>query len=146
MAIVQNKEVVRRYIEEIFNRGNLMAADVVLAPSFVDHNPAPGQAAGIEGTIEFAREFRRSFPDLHVDIEDMVAEGDRVAVRSSIHGTHQGEFRGIPPTGSRVSWQAMAFFRLADGKIVERWSNQDYLGLLQQLGALPERLVLATVR
>lgn len=146
MSVMQSKEIVRRYIEEVFNKGNLNVADEVLAPGFVDHNPMPGQASGIEGAIEFARDSRHSFPDLHVAIEQMVAEGDMVAVRSTIRGTHQGEYRGIPPTGKRVSWQAMAFFRVTNGKITERWSSQDHLGLLQQLGALPERLVVSTVR
>ncbi|HOG46203.1 MAG TPA: ester cyclase [Anaerolineae bacterium] len=146
MSAVQNKETVHRYIDETFNKGNLAVIDEVLAPSFVDHNPTPGQATGPMGAIEFARNFRSAFPDLHVNIEEMVAEGDKVAMRSTIRGTQKGEFMGISPTGMQVSWQAMAIFRVASGKILERWSSQDHLGLLQQLGAIPERLMVSTVR
>ncbi len=146
MSVVQNKEIVRRYIDEVFNKGNFTVVDEVLAPGFVDHNPSPGQATGPTGAKEFARIYRTAFPDLKVHIEDMVAEGDRVSVRSTVRGTQQGMFMDVPPSGKQVSWQTMAFWRLDNGKIMERWSTHDNLGLLQQLGAIPERLVVSTVR
>jgi hypothetical protein len=77
-----------------------------------------------------------AFPDLHIDVEDMIAEGDKVVARVTASGTHQGEFMGIAPTGNRVEFSAIDIARIAEGKIVEHWSNSDQLGMMQQLGVM----------
>jgi len=115
---MQNKEIVQRYIEEVFNKGNLAVVDELVSPAIADHNPAPGQAPGTTGVKEFARTYRNAFPDLNVRIEDMIAEGDRVCMRGTISGTQQGMFMNVPPTGKKVAWQAIAVYRLAGGQIV----------------------------
>ena len=81
--------------------------------------------------------FRQAFPDSYFTVEDMVAEGDKVATRKTFHGTHQGEFMGIPPTGQQVSTGLIDVVRIVDGKVVEHWSMGDNLGLMQQLGVIP---------
>jgi steroid delta-isomerase-like uncharacterized protein len=147
MSTMQNKEIVRSYIEEVFNKGILSAADQYLSPGFVDHNPfSPQQMSGPAGQRQVATLFREAFTGFHAALEDVIAEGDIVANRATIAGTQSGSIMGIPPTGRQVSWQAMTFFRLANGKIVERWSNHDLFGLLQELGVLPSRLEVPGVR
>lgn len=147
MSTMQNKEIVRSYIEEVFNKGRVSAVDQYLSPGFVDHNPfSPQQLRGPAGQRQVATMFREAFAGFHVTLEDVIAEGDIVANRATVGGTHSGSFMGISPTDRQVSWQAMTFFRLADGKIVERWSNHDLLGLLQELGVLPSRLEIPGVR
>ena len=92
----------------------------------------------IEGYRQFAAAFYAAFPDLTHTIEEQVAEGDVVVSRFTVRGTHQGEFQGLPPTGKQIAIAAVAFDRIAGGKIVERWGQFDALGLMQQLGAIPE--------
>ena len=94
---------------------------------------APGQARGLEGFKQVNTMLRAAFPDLRLTVEEMVAEGDRVSVRFTARGTHQGEFWGAPPTGSRVAWEVISIVRLAGGKIAERWSQSGVAGLRQQL-------------
>ena len=94
---------------------------------------APGQAPGLEGFKQVNTMLRAAFPDLRLTGEEMVAEGDRVSVRFTARGTHQGEFCGVPPTGSRVAWEVTSIVRVAGGKIAERWSQSDVAGLRQQL-------------
>ncbi len=94
---------------------------------------APGQAPGLEGFKQVNTMLRAAFPDLRLTVEEMVSEGDKVSVRCTARGTHQGEFWGVPPTGSRVAWEVISIVRLAGGKIAERWSQSDVAGLRQQL-------------
>ena len=94
---------------------------------------APGQAPGLEGFKQVNTMLRAAFPDLRLPVEEMVAEGDRVSVRFTARGTHQGEFWGAPPTGSRVAWEVISIVRVAGGKIAECWSQSDVAGLRQQL-------------
>jgi steroid delta-isomerase-like uncharacterized protein len=134
----ENKALVRRYVEEACIRGNLDIIDEVFSPGFVYRGVAP--PAGVsapEGYKRAVAAARAAFPDYHVTFEDMVAEGDLVAYHVTWSGTHLGEFRGIPPTGRRVSWQATCFRRVVDGKVVEGWGTYDWLAVLQQLGASP---------
>jgi steroid delta-isomerase-like uncharacterized protein len=132
----ENKAIARRAYE-IFSSGNLEALQEVIAPDLVDHNAAPGQAPGIEGTRQVLGMLRAAFPDLRLTPEDLIAEGDRVVARLMVTGTHQGEFQGLPPTGKQVTMSGIEIVRLAGGKAVERWGEFDILGLLQQLGAVP---------
>jgi len=127
------KGVVRKFYE-VFNTGDLDAADGVVAVNYDNHS-VPGQRIGLEGFKQAVRSFRTAFPDLRITIEEELAEGDIVATRTLNRGTHRGEFQGIAPTGKPVTWGTHAFFRVADGKIQEAWGQWDQLGLLKQLGA-----------
>lgn len=138
MSVMQNKEIVRTYAEEVFDKGNLETIDRLVAPDFVNHDAMSGQASGPAGERQRAIMFRNAFPDLQVTIEDMIAEGDKVRARLMGGGTQQGEFMCIPPTGRRGFFQAMVIYRIANGKLAERWGTHDFLGVLQQLGATCE--------
>jgi steroid delta-isomerase-like uncharacterized protein len=136
----ENKAVARREVEEIFAQGNLDAAEEIYAPDVVGHDPASGEIRGIEGAKQFAAKFRQAFPDLQPTIEDMVAEGDKVVIRYTARGTHQGETEDFgPPTGNRVEIAGISILRFAEGKIGEEWVNYDALGLMQQLGLVPQQ-------
>jgi steroid delta-isomerase-like uncharacterized protein len=136
----ENKAVARREVEEIYARGNLAAAEEIYAPDYVGHDPTSGDIRGIEGAEQFAATYRQAFPDLQVTVEDQVAEGDKVVTRFSARGTHQGETEEFgPPTGTQMEITGIAIERFADGKIVENWTNYDALGLLQQLGLVPQQ-------
>ena len=125
-------------LEEIFTEGNLDLADDLIAPDFVDHDSAmPEEVHGIEGFKDFVRMFRSAFPDLHVEVQDQVAEGDKVATRWTASGTHEGELAGIPATGNWVEITGMEISRISGGKIAEIWDNYDVMGMMQQIGAIP---------
>ena len=132
-----NKACVRRLFEEVWNGGKLGLLDTLIGAAYVDHNPAPGQPAGAAGVKGKVDVLRTAFPDLRFTLEELVAEGDLVAARYSWRGTHKGEaFLGIPPSGKAILVRGMDFFRLREGRIVERWDNVDELGMLTQLGDL----------
>ena len=133
----QNKALVRRIIDEAWNRGDLAVIDEAFAPDYTEHNPRPGQETGIDGYKGGIRMLRAAFPDLHLELQELLAEGDRTAVRYTLHGTHEGELIGIPASGQRVASDGMVFAPFADGMVVERWGVQDMLTLLQQIGAFP---------
>jgi predicted ester cyclase len=118
-------------------RGELDALDEVVAPHSVDHDPAPGQAPGPEGYKEMFAEIRKAFPDLHVEVEHLVATDDELAFAYMISGTNDGELMGHAPTGKEVSYRGVQISRFADGKLVERWGSSDELGMLHQLGLAP---------
>jgi steroid delta-isomerase-like uncharacterized protein len=135
----ENKATSRSFYEQVFNQGNLLAADELLSRGAVDHNPpGPGFAPGSEGVKQVVMMFRSAFPDLRLDIEDQIVEGDKVVSRITARGTHQGELLGVPPTGKMVTVGLVDILRLDGGKIVERWGQFDALGMLQQLGAVPQ--------
>ena len=137
MSAEENKAIVRRWTEEGFGEGNLAVADEVGATDFINHNPVAGQQPGREGLKAAVAMLRGAFPDLRVQIENLISEGDKVALRDTISGTHLGSFAGIPPTGEQVEVARIAIFRVVDGKIVEHWANTDMLGLMRQLGVIP---------
>jgi predicted ester cyclase len=112
-------------------------ADELVAPDYVDHAALPGQAPGLAGAKRKWAMYLAGIPDLRVTIEELVAEGDKVAVRRSYAGTHRGELLGIPATGKQVRLGGISIFRLARGKIAEQWEQLDRLALMQQLGVLP---------
>ncbi len=138
MSSEENKAVVRRLYEEVFNGGNLDLADDLVAPDGVNHAAPPGGPAGPEGVRRIVGMLRAAFPDDRHEIEDMLGEGDRVAVRITHTGTHEGVFRGAPPTGRRFEQSQMHVLRLEGGKVAEHWAVRDELGMMQQLGLLPE--------
>jgi len=133
----ENKAIVRRLAEEGFNKGNLGIFDELVAPDFVNHNPSPGLPPTREGWKQSAARFRVGFPDLHLQIKDEIAEGDRVVIRFTAHGTHQNEVIGIPATGKEMNVVGISILRIADGKIAERWEEADFLGMMVQLGVIP---------
>lgn len=135
MSEEENKAIIARMYEEIHNKGNLDRADEIVTSDFVDHNPPdPNIPKGPEGLRQVFGMFRSAFPDFHTTIEDMISEGDRVVTRLTMHGTHKGEFMGIPATGKKISVPVIDIIRLSDGKAVERWGVEDIAGMMQQLG------------
>ena len=137
MSTDSNKALVRRLTNEVQNRGNIAAVDEIAAPTFVNHSAPPGVPADREGVKQLTLLFRTAFPNGRMIIEDMIAEGDRVATRKTFRGTHQGAFMGLPPTGKPVEIGLIDIVRVVDGRVVEHWNAVDNLGLLQQLGLLP---------
>lgn len=133
----QNKAIVRRLYEEIWDKGNLAVLDELQAVDAVDHNRPPGLPPGREGVKQFFRMYLAAFPDVRMVIEDQVAEGDRVVTRWTATGTHKGELMGIPPTGKQVRVSGIDINRLEGGKIIESWGSSDQLGMMQQLGVIP---------
>jgi steroid delta-isomerase-like uncharacterized protein len=133
-----NKAIARRIVDEMFNEGRLEAADEIVTPDFVGHDPAsPAPVLGPEGLKGNIEGYRTAFPDVRLSIDDEIAEGDRVVTRWTARGTHQAELFGIPATGKQSTVTGMTIDRIVEGRIVESWTNWDTLGLLQQLGALP---------
>jgi len=141
MSTEQNKAVVRRLVEEVWNKKNLAMADELFAVDFVNHAAPPGTPPGPGATKQFITIIHAAFPDLRFVTEDLIAEGDRVVVRATVRGTHNGVFPTpigiIAPTGKQVTMTGIIIFRIAGGKVAEEWVNRDMLGLLQQLGAIP---------
>ena len=137
MSAEENKEIVRRFYEEVMNQGNLATLHEVMAEDFTDHGEtlfgSPPNRDVLEQGIKGAHGI---FPDLHVGLEDLVAAGDYVAARGTMRCTHKGEFLGVAATGNELSWKGIALFRLENGKIVERWFNSDSLSIAQQLGVV----------
>jgi steroid delta-isomerase-like uncharacterized protein len=142
MSAEENKGLLRREVEELYNHtGNLDAVEEIFAPNYVSHEPTSGETRGIEGARQFAATFRQAFPDLQCTIEDMVAEGDKVVMRFRSSGTHQGETEAFgPPTGKRMEMTGVTIKRVSEGKIVEAWTNFDAMGMMHQLGMVPEPL------
>ena len=117
------------------NAGELEELRTIFADDVIDHDPAPDQAPGPQGYIDFFTGLRASFPDAHLDVDQVVADEDRVAIAYRLSGTHTGEFDGVAGTGRRVEVRGMQIARFVDGKIVERWGSTDELGLLAQIDA-----------
>jgi steroid delta-isomerase-like uncharacterized protein len=138
MSADESKAIARRYATEFWSEGNTSLADQLLAPEYVVHDPGvPDRKGGPEGDKETLAVFRSVFPDLRFDIEDVIGEDDRATVRWTAHGTHQGAYMGLPPTGKRMSMAGISVYRIAGGKIAEQWGVWDTLGMLQQMGAMP---------
>ena len=132
MSLEENKAIVRKMFEAI-NKQNLAELDEVMSLGFVLHMHAQ-QKQGLEDSKQVVRSEIRGFPDLHVTVEDIIAEEDRVCVRLRETATHTGEYRGLPPTGNKLSYTVAAIWRISDGKIVEGWIVYDQLEFLEQLG------------
>jgi steroid delta-isomerase-like uncharacterized protein len=137
MSPEDNKALVRRWYEEVVNQKKTAAIDEFFAPNIVVHTAPPGTPGGLEGAKQNLTMYLTAFPDLHLTVEDMIAEGDKVVARLTVRGTHQGELRSIPPTGKQVTVTAIDLYRIAGGKFVEYRGNADDLGVLQQLGLIP---------
>lgn len=136
MSLEENKAIVRRFFEQVWNKGNLDVIDETHAAGYVLHDPT-GDIQGTEGLRQFVMVYRTAFPDFHVTIEDEIAEGDMVVLRWTITGTHKAELMGIPPTNKRMMMAGITMGRIASRKIVEAWNSLDALGMMQQLGVIP---------
>lgn len=142
MSTEENKAIARRWSEELFNQGNLVIADEIVAPTYRRHDPGdPFAVEGPEGVKRLVSMLRAQMPDLHITIEDVIAEGDKVVTRYTTAATDTSGFNGSAPTGKQGKATAIQIFHMVDGKIVESWANRDDLGLLQQRGvvSLPEQ-------
>ncbi len=137
MSATTNKDIVRRLGVEPWE-GNLDVIDELVAPDYVGHDPAQPDLHGPDGVKGFITSYLAGFPDGRITIEEQLAEGDLVATRWTGRGTHQGELMGIPATGKQVTVSGLTLSRLQNGKVVEEWSNWDTLGMLQQLGVVPD--------
>jgi steroid delta-isomerase-like uncharacterized protein len=140
MSTVDNKATVHRFFEEVLNQGKVALMDELFAPSFLYHDPGRPDVRTLEDYKRFITETRSVFPDFHVTIEDMIAEGEQVVVRLMWRGTNTGDIvtpMHVPATGKQVTVTAIGIGRFAGGKGVELWNEQDYLGLFQQLGLIP---------
>jgi steroid delta-isomerase-like uncharacterized protein len=129
-----NKQVCRRLIEEAVNRGNLAVVDTLVGPNYVYHGPGGLELRGPEGFKQLITLYRTAFPDLRMTIDDIIAEGDRVVLRWTGHGTHRGDLTGIAPTGRTVTISGIIVSQLFGGKIVEDFESFDEVALLRQLG------------
>ncbi len=135
----QNKAIVRRLFEELWNKGNLSVADQLFSPNYAHHDPStPDFGRGPESERKRATLYRTAFPDLQLTIEDIIAEGETVMARWSCRGTHKGDLSGIAPTGKQFTISGVTIARLTNGKLAEGYVNWDALGLMQQLGVAPE--------
>ncbi|MCL4871066.1 MAG: ester cyclase [Anaerolineae bacterium] len=144
MSTEAKKAIIRRYFDELWSQGNLVVASELIASDYAVHDPGtPGRQGGIEGEKQAANLYRTAFPDLHFTIESEVAEGDSVMVRWHSRGTHLGELMGLPPTGRQANPTGISVFRLVNGRIAEHWCNWDTLGLMQQLGLIPQPEVMS---
>jgi steroid delta-isomerase-like uncharacterized protein len=138
MSIEENKAVVRRFAEEILNEKKLDRADQIMAQDYIDHAAIPGQGPGLQEVKQKKwAMWVAAAPELRVRTDDMFAEGDRVAVRWTAEGTHQGQLMGVPPTGKQFRFTGLSIFRVTEGKIAEQWEGWDRLDLMRQLGVLP---------
>jgi steroid delta-isomerase-like uncharacterized protein len=135
----ENRAVVRRLFDEVWNKGNLSVADELFAPNYAHHDAStPDVGHGPEGEKKRATLYRTAFPDLQLMTEDMISEGETVVIRWSCQGTHKGDLSGIAPTGKRINLTGVSIARFAGGKMVEGWVSWDALGMFQQLGVVPQ--------
>ena len=134
-----NKTVSRRFLEEVWNKGNLAVLNEIIANDHVNSGPGtlPGLPTGPEGSKQLVTVYLNAFPDVHFTIDEQIAEGDKVVTRWTAHGTHKGELVGIPATGKSSTVTGINVDRIVNGKIVESWGIFDQFGMMQQLGVIP---------
>ena len=137
MSLEENKALYRRWFEEVVTTGNLALADELLAPDYPLHFPGLPAPVDREGHKQLVLMFRAGFPDWREAVDDVIAEGDKVVIRVTGSGTHEGEFQGMAPTQVRVTATGIGIGRIENGRIAEAWAAYDALGLRQQLGAIP---------
>jgi steroid delta-isomerase-like uncharacterized protein len=137
MSTEENKATVRRMTEEFYNQGNVEFAEHFFADTYMHHDPAAPHVRDRNGLKQVVRAFLAGCPDLHITIDQLLAEGDTVTKRWTYHATYTGDLSGLPPTGKRITMSGLELFRLEGGKIVECWLGYDNLRLMQQLGIIP---------
>ena len=128
----QNKTLFKRFVDEVFNKKNVAVIDELMDPNMVEHNL--GTLQELKALITA---FLGAFPDLHVTVDDLIAEGDKIVGRVTLTGTQQGELMGIPATGKKVSFSEILIIRISNGKVVEHWEVTDTMSMMQQLGVIP---------
>lgn len=131
------KEMAERWYSEVMSEGKTEVIDELCAPDFVDHDPLPGTTADLAGLKDFVAQIRAAFPDMQVTADDIVAEGDRLAVRSTLRGTHEGDFMGIPGSGKKVEVSNYDFVRFESDQAAEHWGVIDSAALMEQIGMAP---------
>ncbi|MBI3944183.1 MAG: ester cyclase [Chloroflexi bacterium] len=137
MSTEENKALIRRLNEEFWIKGNAGILDEVFAPDFLDHTALPGSVPGREGLKQSITMFRAAFSDISDSIDDLIAEGDKVVWRWTFHGTQTDTVMGVPATGKQITFTGITIDRIANGRIIERWTQADYMGFMQQLGVIP---------
>lgn len=134
----ENKTIMRRALEEAYSRGDLTAAAQYYTDDYVRHDPAtPNLGTGVEAVKQVVTTYRTAFPDLHLTIDDLLADGDKVVTRWTVRGTHRGSLQGAAPTGKEITTPGISISRIVEGRIAEEWVHWDTLGLLQQIGVIP---------
>jgi steroid delta-isomerase-like uncharacterized protein len=131
------KALAQRWFTEVMNEGKEEVIDELCAENFVDHDPLPGTSPDREGIHDFVKQVRAAFPDIEMTADDILVEGDRLAVRSTVRGTHQGEFMGIPASSKKVEVSNYDFVRFENDQVVEHWGTIDSAALMEQIGAVP---------
>lgn len=137
MSTEENKNILRRYLEEAWQKGNETVLRETVDPNLIDHAPLPNLPQGLEGQRRAIQLIHSAFKNIQINIDSLVAEGDRAADHWVFTGVHKGDFMGIPATGKSVTITGSDVVRFAGGKIAEVWHVEDYLGLMQQLGVMP---------
>ena len=137
MSTEENKAIVRRYLDEVWNKRNVNILDELMAPNYARYLPGQDKPLDREGQKQRITGFHKAMPDLVFLIDDLFAEGDSVVFRVMIRGTHQGAFLGVAPTGKQLTVTAIDIAHLENGKIVDHWGQMDMLGLMRQLGLIP---------
>jgi steroid delta-isomerase-like uncharacterized protein len=138
MSSEQNKTIVRRLVEEPW-KGDLSVVDELIDRNYIGHDPSiPRATARRRGFKEFVSTYRAAYSDARVTVDDQIAEGDKVATRWTARGQHDGDLMGVTPTGKKVTISGITLSRLANGKVVEEYTNWDAFGMMQQLGVVPE--------
>ena len=136
MSLAENKAVVNRSTDEIWNKGNMAMIDELYTTDFVMHDPSQGDG-DLEHFKQYASGVHTGIPDLYIATDDLVAERDLVVKRWTARGTHKGEFMGVPATGNQIDVKGIEIYRIAGGKVAEIWGVMDALGLMQQIGVIP---------
>ena len=137
MSTEANKALVRRTLEEFYNKGNIARADEFFAADYANHDPAQPEARDLEGLKRYWMATCAGFPDHETTIEELLADGEMVVKRATTRGTQTSEFNGLPATGKRLVVSSISIYRIVDGKIAECWWGYDSLGIMQQLGVMP---------
>jgi len=138
MNTEENKNIVRHYVQEIYEKGNIAVAKELLADNYLCYDPGREQPAGRDATIQELKDFRAAFPELQLGNPEYTAQGDTVSVRLTLEGTHRGSYAGMPATGKWIKMPFTIHFRVSDGKIVEERDEYDAEGFMRQLsGTLP---------
>jgi steroid delta-isomerase-like uncharacterized protein len=137
MSAEDNRAVIRRYFDEVWNQGRVEALDTIMAQNVLGHDATSAELkVGFESVRQVVLLFRAAFPDAQYPIYDMISEGDKVVAHWGLIGTQDGQFMGVPPTGRSVSVKGIIIFRLEHLQIIEYWGSFDRLDLMQQLGAM----------
>jgi steroid delta-isomerase-like uncharacterized protein len=131
------KAMAQRWFAEVMNEGKEEVIDELCAENFVDHDPLPGTSPDRQGIHDFVKQVRAAFPDIEMTADDILVDGDGLAVRSTVRGTHQGEFMGIPASGKKVEVSNYDFVRFENDQVVEHWGTIDSAALMEQIGAVP---------